>query len=177
MPTPLPSVQLAPFKTGTETVVLTPGLDADEDLLALVPLVEPGTVGPPPIAPSLVAKLDQPAPWPVARRRCGSGELITAPLDARNVRPRTRGWRLVWEALTQEQKNTLMEWLVGEVGISLQSMSVEVDGEGAGGLTVGRIRPTERPKVEWLGMRRLGVPGGQVIAGVWSVELVGEEIV
>lgn len=176
---PLPPVQFASFKAGAGTV-LTPGADPDTDLVPLVPLTEPGTVGPPPAeaggAPDLILRVDGPAAWPVSRVRCGSGHLVTAPLDASTSRPRTTGWRLVWSALTQEQKAAHEAWLVQEVGVSQQAMSIEVDGEGAGGATVIPMRPTERARYTWLGPRQGGAGSGGG-GGVWKCEVACEEVV
>lgn len=129
------AIRLDRLAQGAETTVITPGVD---DFVALVPLSEPISVGAPPIAPSVIIRASQ--ALDLERRRVRSGPDVTFPL-ATTPRPR---YAVEWHGLTQEENETLRDWIVGELEQTLRAFTIAPD-EGEDVV----VRMTEDSAEQW----------------------------
>lgn len=136
------------FKGRGEPIVL--GSTGAEDLVPLVPLVEPVSAGRPPVMPMLVSSIE--VPIGAASVQGGSGWRRTAP--APGVGVGLWGGRVVidveWPILEQDQLDVLLAYLQDEVGLggkggTLRAMTIDVDGEDNTGSAV-EVRAIEVPE-------------------------------
>jgi hypothetical protein len=132
-------VRLREFALGQDPVAPTAGEDG---FAALVPVDEPLSAGPPPVAPILVRRAED--LWAVRGVRCGSGHLVTSGL-ASHPRPR---WSVGWTGLTLAQRELLWAFLVQDAdGVccgaqgGLRAMDIRIDGAGSSIVPVRPVGP------------------------------------
>lgn len=123
------AIKFRDWKRGTDPVTPTPGVD---NFAACMPITEPLTSGPPPLAPDLVEGIE--SGWLLWRRGCRSGQVVSGPL-ATATRPR---WRVKWTGVTKAERNSLFEFLRDTCGDGLFAWDLEVDGAGQGEMAVVR---------------------------------------
>ena len=114
-----PAVKVSDWKQGAEALTLTPG---EDDLALLLPAAEPVSVGEPPYAPDLVARLS--TGHRVRLARCRSGELISHSLGTK-ARPVLT---LAWSGLTLAERDTLTDWFRDTVQGTRNAFTIRPDG-------------------------------------------------
>jgi len=137
-----PAVKLGPWSGGADSS--SPGpVEGVDGFRALVPVVEPGSVGAPPVAPDLVREVR--APFDVRMVRACSGQPVTCP---NNGEPRAR-FTVGWKTVTRVERYALILWARDVVQGTRFGWDLEVD--GIGGSTTRTVRFLEDPTISWKG--------------------------
>jgi hypothetical protein len=142
-----PAARIVQFASGPHiaggVAITDVELAADSTLQALVPMIEPGSVGPPPVVPAFVKQASR--GWRVRNVGTRSGPRAMMPLQTK-----TRGrYSVEWGPMNADQYQAMLEFLGrGGVAGGLRGFTIEPDGEGNGSRTV---RPLELPTWEFLG--------------------------
>lgn len=141
-----PGVKLRDFKSGPESLTVTPG---ENGLAYAVGAVEPLSAGEVPVIPDLVEEVAR--PYRVRSVRARSGELVTGPLRSK---PRPR-FRLGWTTLTAAERATLVAFFRDAVQGTRLGFEVRVDGPGT---PLVKLRLLADPSHLWKAKDAHGVP-------------------
>lgn len=137
------AIKIRDHFTGAEPTTLTPGSGSWYPLTAIG---EPGSVGLPPITPTLYA--GHAKDYRTRAVRVRSGQLATSALETVG---RVRGARVEWIGLTKANRDTLREWLDGTVR-GVAAFQIEPDGPGTGAKNVrmvGKVQDENVGKGAW----------------------------
>lgn len=141
-----PHIPFAPWRSPDPTVTPSIGTGSGQ-LIALVPVAEPLSVGAPPVLPSFVRAVEPGYAGMVRSVRSVSGHLKTS--RTRSA-PRPR-FTLEWVGLSLSQRNALWSWMFGDVGGggTLQAFTLEIDGPGTSSTTNLRMFRTPEETHVW----------------------------
>lgn len=161
-----PAIQLAPWKGTPNSVTPSVGTGSGQ-LIALLPVAEPVSVGAPPTLPSFVQGVETDLAGEVRRVRSISGHLKTT---ARTSGHRAR-FSVQWEGLTKAQRDAMWSWLNTTVGGggTLRAFTIAIEGEGAGGSTNLRML---QPPSETHVRRKAGTAGVYTLGPVECEEVI-----
>jgi hypothetical protein len=140
------AVKLVPMSSGPHAVsgvaITDAELAADSTLQPLVPIIEPASVGAPPVLPAFVKTASR--GWRTRTMQTRSGPRTVMPL---HTKPRGQ-YVVEWGPMNRQEYQAMLEFL-GRDGVAggLRAFTIEPDGEGRGTRTV---RPLELPTWEYL---------------------------
>lgn len=158
-----PAITLAPFRSPAPAFTPSIGTGSTQ-LIPLVPVAEPISVGAPPTAPNFVTSVDPGYDGVVRSRRTASGHLKTS--TTRSA-PRPR-FSVEWRGLSKSERDALWAWILQDLGVTEKAFTVELDGVDGGGEANLRMLSTPE-ETHAFAKHRGGGEGGPAEAHVYHI--------